>query len=345
METGGESTSDISLQSHGKQISLQLHADAARVTSVSLQGNRLIVQIEAELEPTHIDPASLRSASIPVSKPEPVPAPSKPAEPLQMAPTLPALPLVQPQSRTTFTLAGTLADLVSRHTTSVHRPNESKQTPPVPKPEAEERTDSGQSLLPDYEVTEKPGASVPPSFRASSPAPTAEKDTATTKKPTAVIPREAVDTAVKAEAAPTTEPSAEPPAMEPPPPEAAPPPFDSDAPPMIDELKALPDADREAQRHSEPKPAVELGDELGAGAAESPSPSPFDASPSEGLSPAGMSPDAATEESKPEPVSTTIHIRYTCPKCGQQGTQEAGKMGTVATCSNCGKAMRLVMRK
>ena len=65
-EAGDEAASDVSLQSHGKQISLQLHADGARVTSVNLQGNRLTVTIEAELEPT-----SLAAAGFPVPKPEP----------------------------------------------------------------------------------------------------------------------------------------------------------------------------------------------------------------------------------------------------------------------------------
>jgi len=78
LEASGESASDISLQSHGKQISLQLHADTAHVTGVSLQGNRLIVTIEAELGPTPLNPVSLPSADTPVSKPEPIPEPSKP---------------------------------------------------------------------------------------------------------------------------------------------------------------------------------------------------------------------------------------------------------------------------
>ncbi|MDR1744583.1 MAG: hypothetical protein LBS30_02390, partial [Planctomycetota bacterium] len=43
--------------------------------------------------------------------------------------------------------------------------------------------------------------------------------------------------------------------------------------------------------------------------------------------------------------STTVLIRYTCPKCKTQGMQAVDKVGTVVNCSNCGKAMRLVMKK
>ncbi len=42
---------------------------------------------------------------------------------------------------------------------------------------------------------------------------------------------------------------------------------------------------------------------------------------------------------------TTVLIRYTCPKCKTQGMQAVDKVGTVVNCTNCGKAMRLVMKK
>ena len=52
------------------------------------------------------------------------------------------------------------------------------------------------------------------------------------------------------------------------------------------------------------------------------------------------------EEKKPnEAGGTTVLIRYTCPKCKTQGMQAVDKVGTVVNCSNCGKAMRLVMKK
>jgi hypothetical protein len=50
-------------------------------------------------------------------------------------------------------------------------------------------------------------------------------------------------------------------------------------------------------------------------------------------------------EEKLEPGSTTVLIRYTCPRCKTQGMQAVDKVGTVVNCSNCGKAMRLVMKK
>lgn len=68
-------------------------------------------------------------------------------------------------------------------------------------------------------------------------------------------------------------------------------------------------------------------------------PPPPAAAPAPGLAP----PPAAPET--PESGSTTVLIRYTCPKCKTQGMQAVDKVGTVVNCSNCGKAMRLVMKK
>lgn len=53
----------------------------------------------------------------------------------------------------------------------------------------------------------------------------------------------------------------------------------------------------------------------------------------------------SANETKGEGGSTTVLIRYTCPKCKTQGMQAVDKVGTVVNCSNCGKAMRLVMKK
>jgi len=89
---------------------LQLHADAARITSISLQRKRLTVMIEAGLKPTLLNLVSSKPASIPASKPNPVPEPSKP-EPLKKA-GHPPLPLIPPRRHTAFTRAGTLADIV-----------------------------------------------------------------------------------------------------------------------------------------------------------------------------------------------------------------------------------------
>ncbi len=54
---------------------------------------------------------------------------------------------------------------------------------------------------------------------------------------------------------------------------------------------------------------------------------------------------AAGGNGAPEGGGTTVLIRYTCPKCKTQGMQAVDKVGTVVNCSNCGKAMRLVMKK
>ncbi len=56
-------------------------------------------------------------------------------------------------------------------------------------------------------------------------------------------------------------------------------------------------------------------------------------------------PPEGKPEGKSEGGGTTVLIRYTCPKCKTQGMQAVDKVGTVVNCSNCGKAMRLVMKK
>lgn len=72
-----------------------------------------------------------------------------------------------------------------------------------------------------------------------------------------------------------------------------------------------------------------------------PQPKPDEAKPAE---------EKEKENTQPEKPSapgggTTVLIRYTCPKCKTQGMQAVDKVGTVVNCSNCGKAMRLVMKK
>jgi ribosomal protein S27E len=61
---------------------------------------------------------------------------------------------------------------------------------------------------------------------------------------------------------------------------------------------------------------------------------------------AGLQPSPASEKGRRgESGATTVLIRYTCPKCKNQGMQAVDKVGTVVHCANCGKAMRLVMKK
>ncbi len=85
-------------------------------------------------------------------------------------------------------------------------------------------------------------------------------------------------------------------------------------------------------RHGEPQPAISFGQEPGCGfGQEPPLPQPFRE-------------EEPAPPSAPEP-GTGVLIRYTCPKCRTQGMQAVDKVGTVVTCSNCGKAMRLVMKK
>ena len=99
-----------------------------------------------------------------------------------------------------------------------------------------------------------------------------------------------------------------------------------------------------------PAPAVDpmggfggLSFDAPAAAPEPPAPAP------EAASPAAAAPAPQTtpggEKKSPEAGGTTVLIRYTCPKCKTQGMQAVDKVGTVVNCSNCGKAMRLVMKK
>lgn len=42
---------------------------------------------------------------------------------------------------------------------------------------------------------------------------------------------------------------------------------------------------------------------------------------------------------------TPPRIKYVCPKCHTPGQQDADRLGSVVTCANCGRAMRLTMKK
>jgi hypothetical protein len=63
----------------------------------------------------------------------------------------------------------------------------------------------------------------------------------------------------------------------------------------------------------------------------------------------------SVEETKPEPFlhlqtapateQQITHIRYTCPRCHQPGEKEIGTVGSIVTCGNCGRAMRLTFKK
>ncbi|MDR2390644.1 MAG: hypothetical protein LBE84_03040 [Planctomycetota bacterium] len=88
-------------------------------------------------------------------------------------------------------------------------------------------------------------------------------------------------------------------------------------------------------RHGEPQPSLSFSFE------PTPPVSPPPSSPAE-----KPQHHSAPEAKKPvETGNTTVLIRYTCPKCKTQGMQEVDKVGAVVNCSNCGKAMRLVMKK
>ncbi len=90
-----------------------------------------------------------------------------------------------------------------------------------------------------------------------------------------------------------------------------------------------------------PPPPPPLPPPPPARAPEPPPPAPAPKAPE----PRPAAPPPAEEKKAPEAGGTTVLIRYTCPKCKTQGMQAVDKVGTVVNCSNCGKAMRLVMKK
>lgn len=100
-------------------------------------------------------------------------------------------------------------------------------------------------------------------------------------------------------------------------------------------------------RHGEPQPSLgfsfnSFSDEFATFKAATP---PAREQPAPELE-SGKDEEKDTESArKREPGATTVLIRYTCPKCKTQGMQAVDKVGTVVTCSNCGKAMRLIMKK
>jgi hypothetical protein len=125
---------------------------------------------------------------------------------------------------------------------------------------------------------------------------------------------------------------------------------------MTDESSAL-----GGSRHGEPQPSMSFGLEkppspstppsLSPPAADAPLPAPAASrAKPEAESPAKTANPkpggtGAIEKPRPETGGTTVLIRYTCPKCKTQGMQAVDKVGAVVNCSNCGKAMRLVMKR
>lgn len=102
---------------------------------------------------------------------------------------------------------------------------------------------------------------------------------------------------------------------------------DDEAPSISDKLATLPKL---------PQPEKDAAPLSGAGKSEESKSS---------ASSRRSAPGASSDEEKVGQGKTTVLVRYTCPKCKTQGMQSVDKVGMVVTCSNCGKAMRLVMKK
>ncbi len=105
-------------------------------------------------------------------------------------------------------------------------------------------------------------------------------------------------------------------------------------------------------RHGEPQPAMSFGTVPELAPVPPPAPARSQApSSAPGLkprpaeTPAPSQPAPSGDRKTSDAGGTTVLIRYTCPKCKTQGMPAVDKVGTVVNCSNCGKAMRLVMKK
>lgn len=112
-------------------------------------------------------------------------------------------------------------------------------------------------------------------------------------------------------------------------------------------------------RYGEPLPDVEWASDLpatwrhlpedgGDAVAVPPASEPGSAPSSMGVRVPDATPGAAPlekPEAVPEAAKPSGFIRYTCNRCGTPGQQNADKIGTIVTCSSCGKAMRLTLRQ
>lgn len=202
-------------------------------------------------------------------------------------------------------------------------PSAFAEQPPAPDAEAfaDEPAPSGPVIEPEIEPAPEP-ISAPDGVASSGP----ERETVSETVP---FPEPM--------AAPTVEPGP----VSPPEPAVV-----ADAP---DREPAPAPASRDAPMAPPPEPAP-LPAPLREPAAGPESADTPDAAPSPAVD--GETPPPPEEPACPKPGDpaaagggTTVLIRYTCPKCKTQGMQAVDKVGTVVNCSNCGKAMRLVMKR
>lgn len=368
---------------YSKHISMELTADAARVTNLSLVGSRLVLTIEAELaesnlrstdddgESRHlINRAAMASADDTQIVRHPHSADAN------------ALGLADPGNAEPSTMAlgsESLAPPAAAHTPSVvdtsSHPAVAYQTPPPPT-----TTDSTRTMIPDEvflsrgsepeyfgalppplpdpeperDLTDTWETPLPGSNRLTPPPlpPLPEADLPLTPPPLPPQPEPATETPIPEPWQPpelhdTSEPHEVPPPF---------PDFGQDQLAVSEESSAIGGA-----RHGEPQPTISFGPETQELA--TPSYPSIDTTTAEfpavveetSLRPDEVKMAAPTSEplkldppkpdtDKPE-GGTTVLIRYTCPKCKTQGMQAVDKVGTVVNCSNCGKAMRLVMKK
>lgn len=107
--------------------------------------------------------------------------------------------------------------------------------------------------------------------------------------------------------------------------------------------RAEPEPQPEPEPEAEPEPAAKAEPEpepVAPPPLPEPEPQPAPLPP-----PPPLPPFPGDDGEEPSNPGTTVLIRYTCPKCKTQGMQAVDKVGTVVNCSNCGKPMRLVMKK
>ena len=343
-----------SAKNPGRHISMELTADSARVTSLSLSGSKLVVTIEAELADSQVHAAEDAGGRPPVDSGAVLSEQARYSRSAQPAPG-------ETQQIHGLDVVASPIDETETDTLNVD------SLPPLPSPEpVQELTDTWDTPVPGAQpvrsgFVQNPWSAAPAFAPAPTPepapAPSAperdEQDHLETRGDDAVYESET--------ACQHSEPAAQPPVASvttPAPIQPEPVRPEMSVPAAMSDLVGEPLAITESssaiggERHGEPQPTLSFG--LDSFGKIVPPPLPV-SRPEVGYVSEPAVPDPAPapaptplpepDVSRGETGGTTVLIRYTCPKCKTQGMQAVDKVGTVVNCSNCGKAMRLVMKK
>lgn len=111
-----------------------------------------------------------------------------------------------------------------------------------------------------------------------------------------------------------------------------------------DNQETEPDAPTGGKPHRQPSISYDLSDDEDDSVDDS---MPSDIPPGEDNKPEdgnSENPEDDFPEKIPE-LPKAVRVRYKCPKCGTEGTQDADKIANIVTCRKCGRAMRLTIKK